>query len=1047
MIMRSTGKEKADSDERKDNYIRRKAEEDRFSALLSGISNDSIKLPYMLNIYGGAGTGKSTLANRLHKNVNSDFKSIFVDVSDCYDESKVLAKLAQAFKNKELVKKELLKFEILYQYCYGDLSDLDKNIGKDKPTYDLDAESLANKVVEFKDKVIKSIVKVKDGDGKDTKSINVTESLSKLAPLVSSASKVFKIGDIISELTTLYKDYTHFKKLKEILSDIAEKIGNEREIKTALREYFIDGVKNKVKNGYKGIVIFLDNYRVKVNDEITRDATWLTATNNGLLKNIGALWVICGRDTFPWNEIPRQEINLIGLGKEAGFNYIKNKCYYRKGDYELNIDYKEYKAENSEKLKCPELIKKIEVLEKILSICSVRSLQAEGMQSVYLPYKLNLATNHYLKLRDKDQIAEITKEHFADLDTDEEFVGYYFYMDLTDQLLTAFQILSCIETWDEQWIELIKTKFDNYLLSAHYLLKSKTSVEEVGNGIIKLHEAIKEALYKNADNRIKHDIQQFVFNRFLTYNFEESKYDIGEIAIYCGLSLDYIIFLKSEKKEFKAEYKKFNDVFEKIRRHFNNAKYVSPEFIAEFNIILTKIEKIFDIKGEISGKLSSEYIRKCLDLADLYTYIYDAKNARKREKEAISLAKKRLELTLEHMHEKFESHNLLHKCMNAFAYDSSLFWEYGDAAKYGFEGVIEQYKLLKKYIEHLIVSLKDDSINDCLKKVLLAYGENSTILSSEFATEEAESILPYEDLVKSLSILSKKEKEEALKKKLSLLKDILSNLDNLRGNFPWYYLRLEDLVSKLEILVPEDKYEEVKGEYESILTSIGDFKPISYGIKTYLLRKALHDAIDSKEKPYYSARSLQSYHNIAVYCFKSGELEQAYQYGVEACLRRIQTLNRENKDNLTESQSVRLNKELSEVLRKVGLPEYRSNILLEENLSSLESISYLGDYCLHLYHKEKNIEYLHIAKEKLYQVFLTRFVRFGFNNSGTLDAYCRLAGVYYSLREHDVSEKIMENLLKEIKHKNVKIPEIKLKNYKDVQNKMSEKTWKPTDTW
>lgn len=296
--------------------------------------------------------------------------------------------------------------------------------------------------------------------------------------------------------------------------------------------------------------------------------------------------------------------------------------------------------------------------------------------------------------------------------------------------------------------------------------------------------------------------------------------------------------------------------------------------------------------------------------------------------------------------------------------------------------------------------------------------------SKEFPNKEEQSIL-YEELVDAYRQLlsignwveSNSEGLELRKRVKVLIRVLFNNVNKLRGNFPWY-------------CICENKEE--------------PNRIIRFSIKTYLLRKAQHEALQDKEvdaiyKPYIKdmyAFSLQSYHNLGVYLFRLGRFDEAFEIGVEACFRRMQGLQLFDLTRLNDAQNIRYNYVvegkitehcISDIIR---LLDISINEHLQANNNTLESIQYLGNYLLY---KKK----YKMAIDKLGEAYINRYIRYGIKQSKTLDCGLRLAVAFYGSGEDKLAVDLLDDICKNAEDfLHMGITEKRLNEYKLVKEQV-----------
>ncbi len=321
------------------------------------------------------------------------------------------------------------------------------------------------------------------------------------------------------------------------------------------------------------------------------------------------MWIIGARPMVQISEDDKIEIN--GFQESEALEYLKKKSNLK----------------NENKIK-----------KTILKICragkkkTILKLCRAG--KYYLPYKLNLATNFYNSLSKSRDSDKIIIEKILELENAGDFISAYFYMDVPKYLLNVGQILSCFNVWDEENLQFIQKKFNSYLLHAKYLLRQYVGVEYLPNGKFKLSENIRKALYKNSENIIKYDIQEYVFEEFIKWidgsKDTQMKDDgIKILQVYGNLLSGYLQFRKDkEEQEIKIlreeligfeklegrkgtlsyYYQKFVEGLTKVYRANHQTENVTEEFVSAYENIVEKFGEIF--KEENKEIYIPDYIKK-----------------------------------------------------------------------------------------------------------------------------------------------------------------------------------------------------------------------------------------------------------------------------------------------------------------------------------------------------------------------------------------------------------------------------------------------------
>ena len=172
----------------------------------------------------------------------------------------------------------------------------------------------------------------------------------------------------------------------------------------------------------------------------------------------------------------------------------------------------------------------------------------------------------------------VTEEELGALDAEDQ-LSYFFELNLSEIKRDVFYMLSCIEVWEEKWFQMVKERFNNYLLSAVHVLRSFSSLESLDDNKVKIHDKVRESLYDSAHNQIKTDVEEWIFLYFLhmqnIYHAEGIRFarepkvveDLGELGVYAYVGMNYIEGIIKEIK--KKEHERFT--CESAMRHFQQA--------------------------------------------------------------------------------------------------------------------------------------------------------------------------------------------------------------------------------------------------------------------------------------------------------------------------------------------------------------------------------------------------------------------------------------------------------------------------------------------
>lgn len=966
----------------------------------------------LLTVWGLPGCGKSYLMKRIVGQLNmktgeNNIFAVYLDISDCADESEVYYKIAMQldnfYENQDRIlnigeKKEVKKLMRLYEWVEGIHRENDSAREDTVKTVSDLAESIVNK--------IEDSLALSGGDAKEKENVylDILISLSEVLPFTKNIKWMV---DTAFNIKDLYERHEIRRWLLEKLDILDNK---------AMRQSFFLNELMKAMAGVSGRMIVLDNFQMDPNNELGRDHTWLT-TKGKMLARLDALWVIVSRRPTKEIFLPLfgencKETELPGFTKKIAENYLFESCF----DCDNEYDYSQAKGDvENEKL-----------VEKMLEVCDFN--KEDEKEKKYLPYLLRLVVLYYWNLRE-DPAITIKPELFAKLNEQDDFVGFYFYKDLSDLMVNAFQILSCLSTWDSVWIEKVREKFDNHLLNARNLLVHKAPIEDLDGGAFKLHEALRDGLYRNRQNYIKRDVLEYLFESFiniygdknLSPKDREIWYSKKKIESFIEVVFEYI-FLEDEKKNQKENLKKIRPAMKNIYADNCRRGSVSDRFIRTYCQYIDKLGEIMKIsfvrmhnnsfdseialfEGEniVSDTEKQEqmiyYMKCCFELADLYTNITKNKIAWKLEELCVLFWERQME-QIRKEQEDYQNQVWYYRCwqqklraLNAMAYDYSAEHQYEKAYKFGTEGLDSSVRLG----EELLAKIEMDHEEKDMLRIMLN-PEGNTVFSVDGAyTEIPQKLL--EKMKNAYDKLRKKAKEDQEKTSgedsfAKVLYDFMATeQQKLRGNFPWYCIYNP-------ILKKEDEISEKERQKEAC----------KYGVRTYWMRRAF---LESAKGIGNAEFMLKSYHNICVYLSKCGEYEMACLLEKEVLEETLRTLKKDKPNEKVQKFLKQISDFEERKLQKIlwtneELDEPKAIEFFTQPESAIEQMQYLGDYYLQM-------GYYSLAQKWLSKVMLMRSVTYGGIDGKTLDTVIRFYIVLYANQERD--KKLLDALQEYVEEK------------------------------
>jgi hypothetical protein len=754
----------------------------------------------------------------------------------------------------------------------------------------------------------------------------------------------------------------------------------------------------------------LDNFQLNQNNELGRNYTWLTSQNK-MMSKVDALWMVVSR--MPAGELfedlfqpeCRAEQELNGFSTALARKYLIKNCF----DYSIEQNY-DFIEDFEQKL-----------IDKMLEVADFQ--HGRENNDYYLPYLLRMVVLYYWKLKETPNLI-VTPEMFLKLGTEEDFVGYYFYKDLSDLMVNAFQILSCLSVWDDVWIATVQRKIDNHLLNARNLLEHKAPIETVSSDSFKLHEALRESLYINRQNYIKKDVLKHLYETFISiYEGNEAKenkgvwYDLKRLQAFVEIVFAYLDLDKEKQKENLRATRK---AMEKIYQSQQNRGTVSEAFIRLYCFYIDKIKtvhnicfvdvlnnefqneksKMFDYRDIPNGEQDDVvyYMDCCFKLADLYTNFNQNGTAWHLEQLCVSFWDKQMHgMERENRQNDADGQVWYYRCwqqkvkaLNAMAYDYSAEHKYESAYQFGKEGIKETEKLGNKLIgilgpeqaEMLQIILNPEASE--MFAVNGAYTEVPDELSNRLLSAYAEiwqMKLDGNTDQKQDTI----DKAQIQKLKGILAEVLLKNQQDLRGNFPWYCLEnKKNADDHLE--------QETNRRKECVL----------YGVRTYWMRRSMYDSFQNSDLKKdnsilkdITVRMLKSYHNICVYLSKNGEFEKA-------CLLAKEVLEESQKIMPKGSPNQKAEKFIADITSSKKCEDLLGYLWQTQHLTKetgidffskpaniIEQMEYLGDFYLHMH-------YYIFALKWLSPVMLMRGASLERLDSKTLDTILRFYIVVYA---------------------------------------------------
>ena len=947
----------------------------------------------LFTVYGEAGSGKSFLVKNAldkikhnQKQIKEDPLCIYLDISDCVDQTEVYYRIAlqlqSYYAGKSDTGAERGKADLvvtLYEWIQGIY----------RPTFGKKGEK-ADTALDIATFITEKIKEVTLGQLENEEvEAAVEKILSGLAGKLTGLKTVIQAINLVKDIGEDAERKKIYNVLKQNLDILNSRAGKQ--------DFFLEKLKAALPKNIKHIIV-LDNFQLNRDNEIGRDYTWLTG-NNRLMERVDALWVVVSR--MPSRELfadlfeghLNEEICLHGFNERLAQRYLIENCF-RKPIMRTVQD-----LEPDERA----------LLEKMLSVVSQ---QNEG-QTYYLPHLLRMVVLFYWKLQETPGV-NITPDVFKDCARVDEFVGYYFYKDLSDLMVNAFQILSCIDVWDDDWIKLVQRKMDNHLLNARNVLEHTAPIEKVGRDGFKLHEALREALYSNKQNYIKQDVMKYLFECFLTIYGEKKEknprwYELKRIYAFMQIVFAYVDMQRDTQKETLNRIK---GAMANIYEANKESGTVGEFFIHLYSAYIDKLKSIYGIpfvrmvgndftdrnvepaEGELPKGDTLYYMDCCFKLADLYTNNSQSNIARRLERLCIEFWNAQTIAANENGNASdwyYVCRQKKVKAINATAYDCSAEHFYHEAHELAVQGLDEMKCLCRDLFAELF--------GEDAERFRKLYDPETSQL---FTVEGDNTELPYELYAEVCSDYAEiwKFKDSRNEKEKVLWEVLMRDCQNLRGNFPWYMLQDRDLRV-------EDQEEELARQNACV----------QHGIRTYWLRRCIRDSLlqtDLKTQKGlvndFEGKMLIAYHNVCVYLGKTGKLGKAGLLGSEV-LEEIRSLMPKRKpnegaENFLKSMEDKDGEEtLLRILwkrEKLDTKKTGVDFFSQPDLA-VEQMQYMGDFYLRM-------EWYSLAFKWFSKVMLFRTVWRGAEDSKTLDTALRFYVAAYARQreEHELFEAVTQ---------------------------------------
>ena len=907
---------------------------------------------FVFILYGEGGIGKTIVTQELYRNYEeyiSDrhmgIKTVYVNASGCFSIPALLLRLRMSLGDDPY---DFEKFDIMYELFY-DASEYVKLKRMNEFTTS-ENRNLAGLILDF-------VMNEMDKDFASLRRSTVRDPLVDFIKFTGPILDRIPIENILDWI----KKSNKLKKCSGIVEEIIKSKGIFKEEKKLI-ELFWEAVTDTNSNPLSPFLFFIDNFQ---NGSLEMSQSFCFQNLDAffeLIRRFPAFWFVSSRNV---------------LAYRADENFIEYELKGLNADAAKRIIQKTWGADKITNLE--------NVEANILSLSNENVIEENGHQlELYSPIIIRILCQVLAKEIEKAQGNhleqkgfEISPEIFSDV-PEQSALTYYYEMGKTSVDLDCFHVLSCADIWDDYTLTVLKEKLQFYLLNTRHILAQDSMTELLGDNSIKLHDRIAEALRESANNRIRFDVYEIMYEAFLEIQQTSPILEEGVLRNFFVFSREYCRNLalgvyKYRRKEAYSSYTFFYKAFLK-----------SIEILKE-RISEAMIDIYWNVVREFSAIAVKCRTKKLDEVTEAYhklgIVVYNAGDSKKAEKidnEFLSFA--------EDAEDKYGEAI----ASNALAVDYSANRLYGEAYKYG-----------KRSLEvalRVIFEIAETSDTEFLERVYEIYFKYLQLPQSD--EPNIEYVENHEIIIKENAEFIQRIRDIEKGNSIYKAKEIWEKMLITRGNIPWYFL--EDPMLKKE-----------KAKYS-----------LSYGQDTYCLRRYYYGEEDS--------RTLQSYHNLGVYLMKYAEycdtgdicdysidVRKSFSKAKEIFTKAYEIRKRVLKISLNISKE----QYFQEIADKVNAEELgfldvfdRSTIenFFEEGYdncpaAALESLQYKSNACYLLSKKAVDLktkdEELNEAVRLSDRIIVARSLLFGPYHRKTLESMRYSAEYYWAKGERETAEK------------------------------------------
>lgn len=973
---------------------------------------------YVLDVYGIGGVGKTTLLKKMKNEIKKNYISVYIDTSGDSSYIDIIAKLrnelGDAFSGVEgeSLNAHFVLFDLLYKMFFDSY--------KVKYPFPL-WKILSEQSIDVMKGIAGEIFDAQEIDKIDFNTVKefIVSLRKKSADIILKGItgfmkiKIVKIlvRAMINGIEDIRENEQRKKEIKLLENNLQEaleqgKLNSEYGRQRYLLNVFIKAIGDYLKE--YATIFFIDNFRNNVeNREIYRDYNWLTS-EKGLIRSVPGFFVLGERDAMEYaicnensNQIVYESIELTGLEYENVKAYYQDCCQLREWDGPGDVEQFMLRAALPD---------------------NDRAVEMDFSQQLYLPIYMTLAAEYYNEVKEQKRVTVVTVDDLGRINRLDD-LWFYFEMNMSEIRRDAFYILSCLETWKEGWFQKVRERFDNYLLSAVHVLRSISSVEKIDYQELKLHDVVRDSLFKSSNNLIKFDVLEWLYLYFLHMQHididSNIKFlsecdnkrgidDIGELSTYVLVCKQYIENLKDKEHDRFAQEEavsNFLEGFEKSLDLFDSPETVNEEIIEivkyiikNFKDFITNKETLIELRNRLAflcthASRSFESLKESIEAYE--ELVNDCKN----------LPEER-ERNLENYIFKLSNKNMK---QNSVAWDEGDIWIYDKAAEYGTATVKEQYELMCEAGSYLGFTEEERK----------AYEEILEFVAPDNVCFDDEA---RELFFKNVEIYKKSQycRKYAFEWNVQNYKDLFVAYSKARGNIPWFYLRM--------------KKKELKDKLYS-----NKFDPVLFGKKTYDIRRAIYGD---------GAPTFRSKHNISVYLSKQGQYQEALEISEEV-LKEIADFYVEKKEITEQEIEERMQMLISlELIQESDIREayHTYKDFLGYMSLGIEVLQYNSSYRQRIAEnykadRKKFKAWMKDAKKEGIAALVLRYITFAeVNHREIFNSWSYLASYYYYLDEKETGIKIIQYLL-ELYHQGAEMPEAKIQEFEMMMQDMRESIW------